>query len=259
MTTQVVQLREIEAALRAELRYDGPTILICWSWKRELAALLRKAFDLLVDDWHKNLDGLLGFGVECRDWRKEAGLETERQARQSHVARDPRSRPRVSRSQSPNRGGTCKQRHQEDRSVYVVDLQVMYDTMRGLRYPPMHKIAMELGLPAEKGWCARNECWLIFQAWKSLASGAAIDERCRAILQTLNLPPVVEAAPESSTPTKPVKKGGLFEEESEDEQDTTGENSKKMEKESPKLATGHDDYGDIHKRYTEVNSDSGCD
>ena len=105
----------------------------------------------------------------------------------------------------------------------------------------------------------------LFQVWKSLASGAAIDDQCRAIVQNQNLPvevepppPPVEAEPETGTLIRPVEERGLFDGDGEDEQDAARESNEMVEKDPLEPATGHDEYAYIHKNY-QVDSDSDYD
>ncbi|KXN91338.1 hypothetical protein AN958_01313 [Leucoagaricus sp. SymC.cos] len=188
-TTRTIPLEEIELLARqffttvAE-RNDVPTILLVHD--EGLTRNVLRGLNIDTSEWESGIGQLLWpqatatSSMTSNARPSSSNLDYERR---KHRARD--------RSQSPIRStragfdGFARRSRKSPPSpsrfapVYIVDVQALYKSMmKFLSDKHIGDIAHELGvLENGKTWCAGNEAVYIFDAWRAMVSGAAIDEQ----------------------------------------------------------------------------------
>jgi len=265
--TNIASTSAAVAAFQKILHYHGQTVLLCWSWSHEVELLLNGVFGL-DSNWTEMLNGLVGSGAKSLGKGQKEGYQSRAQYpdRKGHKLSQLHPR-RASQSPSPTQGWS-KQRHRTNNQskVHVVDLRRLYWAMREVEYETISQVADELRIPIEDGWCAGNECRVLFEIWKSIISGSAIDECRREITCSLELrsnknidSTAVNVLPTASTlgshstsygaDASSTNSKGLFEEEEEEEEEE--------ETAPPPIpTTGRDPFDEIHKLYNVTESDS---
>ncbi|KAJ7018257.1 hypothetical protein C8F04DRAFT_1328459 [Mycena alexandri] len=130
---------------------------------------------LLVHDVQATISVLQHFGLDMALWK----FDLKSLLRPGESSSQPRGR-----SASPgatNRSGRDSPPPRRYAPMYVVDVQALFVALlrEGDTSKSVPSICKRLGLYRPKGWCAGNECWMMVDVFRAMASGKSIDDQLR--------------------------------------------------------------------------------
>ncbi|KAF9467664.1 hypothetical protein BDZ94DRAFT_1248699 [Collybia nuda] len=178
-----------------------PTILLVHDRQTTLNFLKNCGVD--TNNWELGIKGLLGFET-FKKVKSEPGLSRPNDPRRQQPTTSssrhddykqrqhrPRSRSRSPRRssespykpyRSPRRGPPSPRHRPGPRThppIYVIDIQELYMKLMQTQFgsESVNAISKQFGQPDVAEWCAGNEAMHIIDIWRSMISGASIDDQ----------------------------------------------------------------------------------